>query len=558
VKKSHNSARATAAPLLKSDPIFADALRTQAAIDATGVRYTGVAIDSRLVKPGDLFVAYPGDNADGRNFIPQALAAGAAMVAWEADGFEWNPDWSVPNMPVEGLRRHVGLIAEHFFKHPSRHLWVTGVTGTNGKTSCSQWIAQSMTRLQRPCAVIGTLGSALMGETSEQYPATTTPDPVSLHAFLGKVRARGAKAVAMEVSSHGIEQGRVTGVEFDVAMFTNLSRDHLDYHGDMRAYAEAKARLFSWPGLKHAVVNVDDEFGAQLASRIDRKKVNVIRYGFGKGEIAGHNLDLSTKGLKLEIATPWGAAKVRSGVLGAFNATNILGVLGVLVCSGIELDDAVDAVAQLEPVPGRMQVIRENGFPLVVVDYSHTPDALQKALETLRELLVPGARLHCVFGAGGDRDTGKRPVMGEIATRLADQSVITSDNPRWEDPLAIIDDIVSGAKQDYRVEPDRAAAIHAAINAAEPGDVVLIAGKGHENYQEICGERLPFSDQVVARTAMSKRKAGRKQDGPGKSTVARKPSGAPALEKAVSKKPGSNKRARRKLDKRDSKRGARV
>ncbi len=491
--------------LLERDPVFERALQVQAAIDALGVRYSGVAIDSRKVKPGDLFLAYPGDLADGRNFIVQALAAGAILVVWEASEFEWNPDWNVPNVPVSGLRHCVGLIAERCFKNPSRDLWVAGITGTNGKTSCSQWIAQSLTRLNKQCAVIGTLGSGLIGDCANEHtPLNTTPDPVSLHAFLGQVRARGAMAVAMEVSSHGIDQGRVNGVAFDVAMFTNLSRDHLDYHGDMSAYGEAKARLFAWPSLKHAVVNLDDAFGAELASRIDRRHVNVIGYGFGKGEIAGHKLDLSTRGLKLEITTPWGAAKVRSGVLGAFNAHNILGVLGVLVCSDVALEDAVAAVAELEPLPGRMQIIRQDGFPLVVVDYSHTPDALQKALETLRDLLSPGARLHCVFGAGGDRDPGKRPLMGEVATRLADQSIVTSDNPRSEDPRSIINDIVAGAHPGYHIEPDRAAAIHQAIVAAGAEDIVLIAGKGHESYQEIRGERLPFSDAAVARAAMRK------------------------------------------------------
>jgi len=484
---------------------------TQAAIDALGVKYTGVAIDSRKVKPGDLFIAYPGEAADGRNFIAQAIAAGAVIVVWEASGFEWHPDWKVPNVPVAGLRYHAGHIAEHFFKHPSRQLWIAGVTGTNGKTTCTQWIAQSLNHLHRKCAVIGTLGQGLIDENGTNDAAiNTTPDPVSLHGFLGQMRARGAKAVAMEVSSHGIEQGRVNGVDFDVAMFTNLSRDHLDYHGDMQSYGEAKAQLFAWPGLKHAVVNLDDQFGAELASRIDRKRINVIGYGFGKGEIAGHKLDLSTRGLKLEVATPWGAAKVRSGVLGTFNAHNILGVLGVLMCSDVALKDAVAAIAELKPVLGRMQTIRVPGFPLVVVDYSHTPDALEKALASLRELLKPGARLYCVFGAGGDRDPGKRPVMGEIATRLADQSFITSDNPRSEDPGKIIDAIVSGAHAGYRVQPDRAAAIRQAIADAGANDVVLIAGKGHESYQEARGERVPFSDIEAARAVMTKRKPGKR------------------------------------------------
>ncbi|HUU73926.1 MAG TPA: UDP-N-acetylmuramoyl-L-alanyl-D-glutamate--2,6-diaminopimelate ligase [Burkholderiales bacterium] len=493
-------------PALTRDETAQHALATQSAVDALSIKYTGVAIDSRKVKAGDLFLAYPGDAADGRDFIPQALAAGAIIVVWEESGFDWNPDWNVPNIPVADLRRHAGYIADRFFKHPSRHLWVTGVTGTNGKTTCSQWIAQSFNRLQRECAVIGTLGQGLIGDNDlEQAALNTTPDPVTLHAFLGKMRVKGARAVAMEVSSHGLEQGRVNGIDFDVAMFTNLSRDHLDYHGDMQAYGDAKARLFAWPSLKHAVVNLDDRFGAELASRIDRKRVNVIGYGLGKGEITGHKLDLSTRGLKLEINTPWGAAKLRSNVLGTYNAHNILGVLGVLVCSDVTLKDAVDVIAELEPVPGRMQTIRETGFPLVVVDYCHTPDALEKTLESLRDLLKRGGRLHCVFGAGGDRDAGKRPLMGEVATRLADQSIVTSDNPRSEDPRSIIDDIIAGAHDGYRSQPDRGTAIREAISNAAPDDVVLIAGKGHETYQEVHGKRLPFSDIDVARAAMTKR-----------------------------------------------------
>ena len=389
------------------------------------------------------------------------------------------------------------------------------MTGTNGKTTCSQWIAQSLNYLKRKSAVAGTLGRGLPGDDAfDRTSVNTTPDPVTLQAFLAQMRAKGAQAVAMEVSSHGIEQGRVNGIEIDVAMFTNLSRDHLDYHGDMHSYGEAKAQLFAWPGLKHAVVNLDDRFGAELASRIDRKKVNVIGYGFGKGEIAGHKLDMSRRGLKLEITTPWGAAHLRSRVLGAFNAHNILGVLGVLVCSDVPLEDAVAAIAEIEPVPGRMQTISESGFPLVVVDYCHTPEALAKALESLRGLLEPGARLHCVFGAGGDRDAGKRPEMGEVATRLADQSIVTSDNPRSEDPLRIIDDIVAGARGGYQLQPDRRKAISEAIRNAVPDDVVLIAGKGHETYQEIQGERIPFDDLAVAREVIARcRRPKRRQGG---------------------------------------------
>jgi UDP-N-acetylmuramoyl-L-alanyl-D-glutamate--2,6-diaminopimelate ligase len=466
-------------------------------IDALGVLVTGLAVDSRKVKPGDLFLAYPGEHADGRRFVDQAIGAGAAAVLWDSRGFKWKFAWKLPNMGVPELRTHIGDIAGHFHGHPSRYLWVTGVTGTNGKTSCSHWIAQSLSRLGRKTAVIGTIGSGFPGALEPAL--NTTPDAVTLQAQLANFRARGAEACAMEVSSHGIEQGRVGGVEFDVALFTNLSRDHLDYHKTMEDYAAAKAKLFHWPQLKHAIVNLDDRFGQQLSRSIDRSRVNVLGYGLGKGEIAGHRLDLSTRGLKLEITTPWGAAELDSPMIGGFNASNLLGVLGVLITSDVPFRDAVEALSRVEPVPGRLQMVREPGAPLVVVDYAHTPDALEKALETLRSTLSSEGRLHCVFGCGGDRDPGKRPLMGEVATRLADRVAITSDNPRSENPRAIIDEILAGAHPNYAIEVDRATAILQAINGAAPQDVVLIAGKGHETYQEIGGRRLPFDDAEVAR-----------------------------------------------------------
>lgn len=466
-------------------------------IDALGVPVTGLAVDSRKVKPGDLFLAYPGEHADGRRFVDKAIGAGAAAVLWDSRGFKWKSAWKLPNLGVPELRTHIGDIAGHFHGHPSRHLWVTGVTGTNGKTSCSHWIAQSLSRLGRKTAVIGTIGSGFPGALEPAL--NTTPDAVTLQAQLADFRTRGAEACAMEVSSHGIEQGRVGGVEFDVALFTNLSRDHLDYHKTMEDYAAAKAKLFHWPQLKHAIVNLDDVFGQQLARSIDRSRVNVLGYGLGRGEIAGHRLDLSTRGLKLEITTPWGVAELDSPMIGGFNASNLLGVLGVLIMSDVPLRDAVEALSRVEPVPGRLQMVREPGAPLVVVDYAHTPDALEKALETLRATLSDEGRLHCVFGCGGDRDPGKRPLMGEVATRLADCTVITSDNPRSENPRAIIDEILAGAHPNYAIEADRATAILQAISGAAPQDVVLIAGKGHETYQEIGDRRLPFDDAEVAR-----------------------------------------------------------
>ena len=476
------------------------------AIDALGVRASGLAIDSRKLKAGDIFLAYPGQRSDGRAHIAQAIAGGASAVIWESNGFLWDALWRVPNLGVANLRTHVGEIATRFYGNPSRDLWLAGVTGTNGKTSCSHWIAQSLGEIGRKTAVIGTLGSGYPGALD--VAVNTTPDAVSLQGHLAALRTEGAFGCAMEVSSHGIDQGRVDGVEFDVALFTNLSRDHLDYHGSMEAYGAAKARLFRWPGLKHAVVNVDDRFGRSLAQSIDRSRVNVLGYGLRGGEIAGHKLDLSTRGLKLEISTPWGAAQLRSRLIGEFNATNLLGVLGVLMTTDMALQDAVEAIAQVEPVPGRLQMIRLPGAPLVVVDYAHTPDALEKVLQTLRALLAPGAGLLCVFGCGGDRDAGKRPVMGEVATRLAHRVIVTSDNPRSEDPRAIVEEIVAGAHSNYEIEVDRSLAIFKALQSASSDDVVLIAGKGHESYQEIGGQRLPFDDTQVAREGLRRRLQG--------------------------------------------------
>jgi UDP-N-acetylmuramoyl-L-alanyl-D-glutamate--2,6-diaminopimelate ligase len=476
------------------------------AIDALGVRIGGLAIDSRKVKRGDLFLAYPGQRTDGRAHIAQAIAAGAGSVVWDSGGFHWDSAWHVPNLGVADLRSHLGEIASRFFGNPSNDMWVAGVTGTNGKTSCSHWIAQSLTRLGRKAAVIGTLGSGFPGELDAAI--NTTPDAISLQSKLAELRTSGATNCAMEVSSHGVEQGRINGVKFDVALFTNLSRDHLDYHRTMEDYGAAKARLFHWPNLKHAVVNIDDRFGREIADSIDKSRVNVLGYGFGKGEIAGHRLDLSTRGLKLEIATPWGPAHLTSRLIGGFNAANLLGALGVLMTAEVSLQDAVDALSQVEPVPGRLQMIRLPNAPLAVVDYAHTPDALEKVLKTLRDLLPPGAKLHCVFGCGGDRDPGKRPLMGEVATRLSDRVIITSDNPRSEDPRAIIEDIAAGAHPNYDIEADRSSAIFNALRSAAPDDVVLIAGKGHETYQEIGTQRLPFDDVQVARDGLRRLSGG--------------------------------------------------
>jgi UDP-N-acetylmuramoyl-L-alanyl-D-glutamate--2,6-diaminopimelate ligase len=467
---------------------------------ALGVTPTRVATDSRSVQAGDLFIALPGARHDGRQFIPQAIAAGAAAVLWELRGFAWNPTWQVPNLPVDDLRAELGPLAAVLCGEPSRAMWVAGVTGTNGKTSCSHWIAQALTLLGRRAAVIGTLGSGFPGALSDA--THTTPDAAALQRELARLRQQGADSVAMEVSSHGLDQGRVNGVAFDAALFTNLSRDHLDYHGSMDRYGEAKTRLFRWPNLKFAVINLDDAFGAGLAASLDRRRTTVLGYGLGKGEISGHRLDLSTRGLSLEIETPWGPSVIRSALLGGFNAHNLMGVLGMLLAAGAELEQAAQSLRAVRALPGRLELVRVPGRPLVVVDYAHSPDALEKVLAALRELRAPGARLLCVFGCGGDRDRGKRPLMGEIATRMADQAIITSDNPRTESPHAIIAEIVAGAHANHETQVDRATAILRAVQQSGPQDIVLIAGKGHEAYQEIAGVRVPFSDAETARRAL--------------------------------------------------------
>jgi UDP-N-acetylmuramoyl-L-alanyl-D-glutamate--2,6-diaminopimelate ligase len=476
-----------------------------------GVPLADLTADSRAVKLGTVFVAYPGTVMDGRAFISEAIARGAAAVIWEKAGFEWDAHWDVPNLGVDSLRNRISEIAGHVYGNPSNALWMAGVTGTNGKTSVSQWIASACDALGRRSAVIGTLGNGLVGERSEAK--NTTPDPIVLQRLLADYLRRGARDVAMEVSSHGLHQERVAGIKFDVAVFTNLTRDHLDYHGTMDAYAEAKYRLFSARGITHAVINVDDEFGQRFAGRIGAG-LDVITYGTGaRGtrreaqdvpRLLASDIRLSEAGVRFRVDSEWGPGEVNAAVLGAFNVSNLLAVLGTLLAAGIQFDAALDAVSALQPVPGRLERVGGGAAPLVVIDYAHTPDALEKALEALRPAVAEGNRLLCVFGCGGDRDAGKRPIMGEAAARLADHVVVTSDNPRSEAPRAIIDAILSGIL-DGTAEPieDRQVAIFSAIHHARPGDVVLIAGKGHETYQEIAGTRHPFSDREVARAALA-------------------------------------------------------
>ena len=473
-------------------------------LDALPVAVTNLVNDSRQVQAGDTFLAYPGVHLDGRQFIPQAIAQGANAIIWEAQDYVWNPAWQVPNLPVPQLRDKVGDLAAEMCGRPSRQLCVIGITGTNGKTSCAHWLAQALSRTGRPAVIIGTLGNGFPDRLEPS--SNTTPDPIVLQKSLKRYLQQGATCAAMEVSSHALDQGRVNGMHFEMALFTNLSRDHLDYHGDMKRYASAKAILFNWPELRHVVLNTDDPYGRELRLKAEACGVHVIAYGFESGEVRGSNLRVGPQGLAFDVATPWGEARLESSLLGRFNAHNLLAVLATLLVGGVPFEQAIVSVQQVRPVPGRMQQIRLPGKPLVVVDYAHTPDALEKVLMTLREIATESkateAKLICVFGCGGQRDKGKRALMGDVVARLADEAVVTSDNPRHEEPRAIIDDIVSGMVANFHVLEDRAAAIDHAIRQAKATDVVLIAGKGHEDYQEIQGAKLPFSDVEVALRAL--------------------------------------------------------
>ena len=479
-------------------------LELAAELRALAPNARAMTADSRRVGPGDVFLAHPGAVHDGRAHIAHAIQAGAAAIAWEPDGWDWNPDWRIAHLPVADLRRRAASLAAAWYGQPSAQLWMTGVTGTNGKTSVAQWLAAAWSDLGRRTATIGTIGNGFMNAQGQviadnalAHATHTTPDPVTLQALLAHYRDAGARGVAMEVSSHGLDQGRTEGVEFDVAVFTNLSRDHLDYHGDMAAYAAAKTRLFRWPGLKWAVLNQDDELGAKLLGELRGGPTRVIGYGLDAGELRAETCQADRLGLRLEIVSPWGHGELVSPLLGRFNAYNLLAALGALLAGGVPLADALAALGRVRPAAGRMQRVAgpEDG-PTVIVDFAHTPDALEKVLSALKPL-TPG-RLVCVFGCGGGRDTGKRPLMGAAVAATADAAIITSDNPRNEDPLQIIDGILAGMPPGQTVMADRRAAISAAILAAAPEDIVVLAGKGHEDYQEIHGVKHPFSDFVEA------------------------------------------------------------
>lgn len=464
---------------------------------------SGLATDSRLVLPGDLFLACQGQQARGHDFIADAIRKGAVAVVYETNNI--TPIAQVPLIAMENLRQCVGNIAERFFGYPSQEMFVIGVTGTNGKTSCTQFLAQALNTPDAPCGVLGTLGNGLYGRL--QTANNTTPDPIELHKMLADMRSKASRTIAMEVSSHGLEQGRVNGVKFDAAVFTNLTRDHLDYHKDMATYGAAKQRLFAMPTLRYAVINRDDVFSGELLEKI-KPTIETVVYGLIQREnevrpaVWGEVLHMSRQGFEMQVITAWGNGILHSRLLGRFNASNLLAALSVLLLMKMPLIEALEKLGQAKTVPGRMESFGgQHNQPLVVVDYAHTPDALQSVLQALRDHCR--GELWCVFGCGGNRDQGKRPLMGAIAEELADQVILTDDNPRYEVAANIIADIVRGMrKAPAHIVPDRAGAIAYAINHANAQDVVLIAGKGHEDYQQVGDTRLVFSDRVQAQALL--------------------------------------------------------
>jgi len=464
----------------------------------------GLALDSRHLSPGELFFACAGETVHGLDYALQAAEKGAAAIVYDArdqlraESVVAAINDAVPLIAIADLPGHVGVIAARFYQNPSQDQFVIGITGTNGKTSCSHFLAQALSSRDGGCGLIGTLGYGLYGQLS--HGQHTTPDAVQLQAELASIYDAGARQVVMEVSSHGLEQQRVSGVAFDAAVFTNLSHDHLDYHGDLASYAAAKRRLFRMPGLRYAVINHDDAYGRELMALLAEQSstvLQVLSYGFDQAaDVCAVARRFDSSGFELQITTPWGQGVLCSRLLGRFNASNLLAALAALLLMDIPLEQALLTLGQSRAVSGRMEHFGgAAGQPLVVVDYAHTPDALQQVLQTLREHCR--GRLWCVFGCGGGRDRDKRPRMGAIAEQVADSLILTDDNPRHEAGAAIIEDIIAGIRMPEQVvvQRDRAQAIDLAVASAVAGDVVLVAGKGHEEYQLIGDQILPFSDR---------------------------------------------------------------
>jgi UDP-N-acetylmuramoyl-L-alanyl-D-glutamate--2,6-diaminopimelate ligase len=465
-------------------------------------------IDSRQVNSNSIFCAYPGSANDGRKYIESAIANKVKAILYEPG---INFKISIKHIAVENLMQYVGLLAAAKYDSPSKKFNTIGVTGTNGKTSVTHWLNQIYTMLESKSAIIGTTGAGVYPDIIDY--ASTTPDPITLQKLLADFAKQKVDVLAMEVSSHSLHQGRVNGVAFKTAVFTNLSQDHLDYHKTMEDYYQAKRDLFYWHDLEHAIINVDDEYGNRLVNELKASDMssptgigdppNILTYGIDNGDLRAADLSITLSGMSFKLSYKYEEYQINVKVIGRFNVYNILAVVGALIANGYTLAQIVPLLGNLKPVCGRMDAIIKKNCPLVVVDYAHTPDALLNTLNTLRGVEHSG-QLYCVFGCGGNRDTAKRPLMGGIATKTADFSYITSDNPRYEEPEEIIKHIVSGAiNKSYEVIVDRKEAIIKAISKAKNNDIILIAGKGHETYQDVKGEKHHFSDFEIAKEALN-------------------------------------------------------
>ncbi|HEY3046066.1 MAG TPA: UDP-N-acetylmuramoyl-L-alanyl-D-glutamate--2,6-diaminopimelate ligase [Polaromonas sp.] len=473
--------------------------------------------DSRKVTDGDGFIAWPGAATDGRKYVHEVLASGARACLVEQEGILAYDFRDERVAAYAGLKAATGPIAAAYFDAPSRQLQVAAVTGTNGKTTTSWWLSQALGRLGRKCGVVGTLGIGKPGAMVSN--GLTTPDPVLLQQQLRRFVDEGFVACALEASSIGLVEHRLDATSLQVAIFTNFTQDHLDYHGSMQAYWKAKERLFGWPGLKAAVINVDDIKGLALSALLAGSGLDVWTFScVGPARLEAREIHHGAQGLRFDVLEGAERHSISTNMVGLYNVSNLLGVIAALRAMNVPLRDAVGVCGDLLPVPGRMDTLAVEGLPLVVIDYAHTPDALEKVLAALKPVAQSrSGQLWCVFGCGGDRDASKRPLMAAVAEKHADQIVVTSDNPRSESPQAIIGQILLGLshRDAVHVQADRAAAIVQALSLAQPQDVVLLAGKGHESFQEIKGVKLAFSDKAHAQAALNAALAGRQAGGCG-------------------------------------------
>jgi UDP-N-acetylmuramoyl-L-alanyl-D-glutamate--2,6-diaminopimelate ligase len=462
--------------------------------DAAEVRLSGIGLDNRNIQAGEAFVAVKGHVGHGLDYARSAVAAGAVAVIH--DGLHSLPDLNVPSVKVADLGNKLGELASRFYAAPSEQMTIAGVTGTNGKTSVAHFLAQSWQRVYGNAGMVGTLGYGPVDNI--QAGARTTPDALQMQHVLADCVKAGVERLAMEVSSHALQQQRAQTVQFDAAIFTNLSRDHLDYHHDMAGYAAAKRLMFTDYAPSFAIINHDDCYGKKWYGELNGG-MQMLSFGLDEGaELRGKVLSMDINGMTIRINGPWGSEEVRSCLFGEFNASNLLASAGTLALLGMPWHQVLHQIELMQPVPGRMMRMGgEPGQPVVVIDYAHTPDALECALKAVRSHLQ--GKLICVFGCGGNRDKGKRPQMGRAAELMADEVFITTDNPRFESANQIIDDVMAGLESpaNATIEPDRELAIKKAIAKCNPGDVVLVAGKGHESWQEIGDQKIPFSDEAT-------------------------------------------------------------